>query len=104
MDPRHSTEALKHLEKQNELLMEAYNSMSHELHKLKVEEEMLMRKFYEFSAPHRSAKKNEGISDVTEGQTQDSTALLGNATSNDSVGAENEDSTALVPLVMNNND
>ncbi|KAL0377897.1 UNVERIFIED_CONTAM: hypothetical protein Sradi_3095200 [Sesamum radiatum] len=48
MDPKHSGDMLKHLEKQNELLMDAYRSMSHELHKLQVEEEMLMRKYYEF--------------------------------------------------------
>ncbi|XP_019164710.1 PREDICTED: uncharacterized protein LOC109160900 isoform X2 [Ipomoea nil] len=47
MDPRYAGETLKHLEKEYELLMEAYNSMSHELHTLQVEEEMLMRKFYE---------------------------------------------------------
>ncbi|KAF9675149.1 hypothetical protein SADUNF_Sadunf09G0002100 [Salix dunnii] len=36
MDPRYTGEILKHLEKQNELLKNAYNSMSHELHKLQV--------------------------------------------------------------------
>ncbi|XP_043805235.1 uncharacterized protein LOC110629514 isoform X2 [Manihot esculenta] len=58
MDPRHTGEILKHLEKQNELLMEAYNSMSHELHKLQVEEEMLMRKFYELMTAQGLTKKN----------------------------------------------
>lgn len=50
MDPKQSGDVVKHLEKQNELLMDAYRSMSHELHKLQVEEEMLMRKYYEFMA------------------------------------------------------
>ncbi|KAF5752839.1 hypothetical protein HS088_TW01G00757 [Tripterygium wilfordii] len=34
MDPRHTGEMLKHLEKQNELLKDSYKSMSYELHKL----------------------------------------------------------------------
>ncbi|KAI8573570.1 hypothetical protein RHMOL_Rhmol01G0287700 [Rhododendron molle] len=34
MDPRYTGEMLRHLEKQNEHLMDAYRSMSHELHKL----------------------------------------------------------------------
>ncbi|RZC62758.1 hypothetical protein C5167_024508, partial [Papaver somniferum] len=37
----------RHLEKQSEILMEAYRSKSHELHRLQVEEEMLTHKFYE---------------------------------------------------------
>ncbi|KAI3831741.1 hypothetical protein MKX03_002513 [Papaver bracteatum] len=47
MDGKYSAEMLKHLEKQSEILMEAYRSMSHELHRLQVEEEMLTHKFYE---------------------------------------------------------
>ncbi|KAL6498181.1 hypothetical protein OROGR_028578 [Orobanche gracilis] len=50
MDPKHTGTVLKHLEKQNDLLMDAYRSMSHELHRLQIEEEMLMRKYYEFMA------------------------------------------------------
>ncbi|XP_024932049.1 uncharacterized protein LOC107424946 isoform X2 [Ziziphus jujuba] len=57
MDPSHAGDMLKHLEKQNGLLMEAYRSMSHELHKLQVEEEMLMRKFYEIMSAHGKIKK-----------------------------------------------
>ncbi|GMN34378.1 hypothetical protein TIFTF001_004652 [Ficus carica] len=57
MDSRHTGDIFKHLEKQNELLMEAYRSMSHELHKLQVEEEMLMRKFYEIMSAHGKIKK-----------------------------------------------
>ncbi|KAI8530657.1 hypothetical protein RHMOL_Rhmol11G0076700 [Rhododendron molle] len=34
MDPGYTGEMLRHLEKQNEHLMDAYRSMSHELHKL----------------------------------------------------------------------
>ncbi|KAL0554991.1 hypothetical protein IC582_008922 [Cucumis melo] len=59
MDPKHTVEILKHLEKQDEFLMDAYRSMSHELHKLQVEEEMLMRKFYEIMSAHGLVKKNE---------------------------------------------
>ncbi|GAV58690.1 hypothetical protein CFOL_v3_02223, partial [Cephalotus follicularis] len=57
MDPRYTGEMLKHLEKQNELLMYAHESMSHELHKLQVEEEMLMRKFYELMVAHGRTEK-----------------------------------------------
>ncbi|XP_023745711.1 uncharacterized protein LOC111893859 isoform X1 [Lactuca sativa] len=34
VDPKYTGQMLKHLEKQNELLMDAYRSMSHALHKL----------------------------------------------------------------------
>ncbi|KAA8531579.1 hypothetical protein F0562_006288 [Nyssa sinensis] len=57
---------MRHLEKQNELLMDAYRSMSHELHKLQVEEEMLMRKFYELMSAQGLAKKNEFSDDVAD--------------------------------------
>ncbi|WCJ31388.1 hypothetical protein M5689_012887 [Euphorbia peplus] len=84
MDPRFTPEMLKHLEKQNELLTETYNSMSHELHKLRVEEEMLMRKFYELMVAQGLNKKKEGGAEVYEGvETGDSIALLTN-NSNDS--------------------
>ncbi|KAG6496685.1 hypothetical protein ZIOFF_044555 [Zingiber officinale] len=36
----------RQIEKQGEVLMEAYRSMSHELHRLQIEEEMLMQKLY----------------------------------------------------------
>ncbi|CAL5426459.1 unnamed protein product [Camellia sinensis] len=58
MDPRYTGEILRHLEKQDELLMDAYRSMSHEVHKLQVEEEMLMRKFFELMSPQCLNKKN----------------------------------------------
>ncbi|KAM1048260.1 hypothetical protein ACFX1X_027744 [Malus domestica] len=66
MDPRYTGEILKHLEKQNELLTEAKISMSEELHQLKVEEEMLMRKFYEIMSAHGKLKKNEGCGKVSD--------------------------------------
>ncbi|XP_022678497.1 uncharacterized protein LOC101773514 isoform X1 [Setaria italica] len=47
MDPKHSAEVSKHLDKQNQALMGTYRAMSHELHKLQVEEETIMRKLYE---------------------------------------------------------
>ncbi|WJX62718.1 hypothetical protein P8452_47682 [Trifolium repens] len=79
-DPGHSGELLKHMDKQNEVLMEAYRSMLHELQKLQVEEEMLMRKLYEVMPVHGLTKKNEDNSN----------------TSHNSAGAEqsnNEDNT-----------
>ncbi|KAL6607730.1 hypothetical protein ACP70R_040793 [Stipagrostis hirtigluma subsp. patula] len=47
MEPKHSADISKHLEKQNQAIMETYRTMSHELHKLQVEEETIMRKLYE---------------------------------------------------------
>ncbi|KQK23037.1 uncharacterized protein LOC100831704 [Brachypodium distachyon] len=47
MEPKHSAEMSRHLDKQNKALMETYRAMSHELHKLQVEEEIIMRKLYE---------------------------------------------------------
>ncbi|KAI3676605.1 hypothetical protein L1987_86216 [Smallanthus sonchifolius] len=49
----------RHLEKQDELLMDAYRSMSHELHKLQVEEEMLMRSFYHVMEAQGLTKKQQ---------------------------------------------
>ncbi|CAA6653552.1 unnamed protein product [Spirodela intermedia] len=60
MDPKHSTEIFKLLENQQEILMEAYRSLSLELHTLQVEEEMLMRKFYEFMSAKGLIKKRRG--------------------------------------------
>ncbi|KAL5698914.1 hypothetical protein ACHQM5_029886 [Ranunculus cassubicifolius] len=57
MDSKYTTEMYKHLEKQSEVLMEAYRSMSHELHRLQIEEEMLMRKFYEVMKVEGLAEK-----------------------------------------------
>ncbi|CAI9112491.1 OLC1v1012948C3 [Oldenlandia corymbosa var. corymbosa] len=57
MDPKYTGEMLRHLDKENELLTVAYKSMSDELHKLQVEEEMLMRKFYEFMSAQGPSKK-----------------------------------------------
>ncbi|KAI7982399.1 hypothetical protein LOK49_LG15G01729 [Camellia lanceoleosa] len=73
MDPRYTGEILRHLEKQDELLMDAYRSMSHEVHKLQVEEEMLMRKFFELMSPQCLNKKNgeddTKVSDDSKGQS-----------------------------------
>ncbi|XAR59704.1 hypothetical protein NMG60_11015641 [Bertholletia excelsa] len=78
MDPRYTGEVLRHLEKQNELLMDAYRSLSHELHKLQVEEEMLMRKFYELMSAQGLTKKSEddGNKAPDEGQNVESKALV----------------------------
>ncbi|KAF5736219.1 hypothetical protein HS088_TW14G00355 [Tripterygium wilfordii] len=75
MDPRHTGEILKHLDKQNELMQDAYKSMSHELHKLQVEEEMLMRKFYELMTAHGLTKKSGDVNVSDNGETEHSTAL-----------------------------
>ncbi|TQD92870.1 hypothetical protein C1H46_021503 [Malus baccata] len=84
MDPRYTGEILKHLEKQNELLTEAKISMSEELHQLKVEEEMLMRKFYEIMSAHGKVKKNEDRGKVSDdGEIGGSTALAIAKTSKD---------------------
>ncbi|GAY53393.1 hypothetical protein CUMW_148940 [Citrus unshiu] len=77
MDPRCTGEMFKHLEKQNELLTEIHRSMSHELHKLQVEEEMLMRKFYELMTAHGLTKKNEGSANASDdGEAGNSASLL----------------------------
>ncbi|GKU98846.1 hypothetical protein SLEP1_g11785 [Rubroshorea leprosula] len=76
MDPRYTGETLKHLEKQNELLTEAHRSMSRELHKLQVEEEMLMRKYYELMTAHGLTHKNELSNKLSDdGETRCSAAL-----------------------------
>ncbi|CAL5207313.1 unnamed protein product [Lathyrus oleraceus] len=64
-DPRYSGELLKHMDKQNEVLMETYRSMLHELQKLQVEEEMIMRKLYEVMSVHGLTKQNEDNSNVS---------------------------------------
>ncbi|KAL4575181.1 hypothetical protein LXL04_022023 [Taraxacum kok-saghyz] len=66
MDPKYTAEMLKHLEKQDELLMDTYRSMSHELHKLQVEEEMLMRAFYDLMAAQGLATKRQDGTSILE--------------------------------------
>ncbi|XP_050291899.1 uncharacterized protein LOC126732889 isoform X2 [Quercus robur] len=100
MDPRYMGEILKHLEKQNELLMDSYRSMTHESHKLQVEEEMLMRKFFEIMTAHGLTKKSEDRSNVPDdAENGDSNAILiaqSEDRSNVSDDAKNGDSTAVV--------
>ncbi|XP_009138503.1 uncharacterized protein LOC103862556 isoform X1 [Brassica rapa] len=57
MDPQHTGDLMKHLEKQNELLKETQKTMSHELQTLMVEEEMMMHKLCELMVTHRKNKK-----------------------------------------------
>ncbi|XP_020242324.1 uncharacterized protein LOC109820578 isoform X1 [Asparagus officinalis] len=57
MDAKNSANMFKHLEKQSEVLMESYRAMSHELHRLQVEEEMLMQKLYEVMSAEGLLKK-----------------------------------------------
>ncbi|KAE8664743.1 putative Glucan endo-1,3-beta-glucosidase [Hibiscus syriacus] len=64
MDPKHTGEILKHLEKQNELLSESRSLIFHELHKLQVEEEMLMRKFHELMQARPLNEKNKNSDPV----------------------------------------
>ncbi|XP_061371458.1 uncharacterized protein LOC133314040 [Gastrolobium bilobum] len=64
-NPRYSGELLKHMDKQNEVLVEARKSMLHELEKLQVEEEMLMRKLYEVMSAHGLTKQNDGNSNTS---------------------------------------
>ncbi|KAI9115236.1 hypothetical protein K1719_013555 [Acacia pycnantha] len=61
LDPKHSAELLKHLDKQNEFLQDSYKLMFNELQKLQVEEEMLMHKLYEAMPPYGLAKKADNI-------------------------------------------
>ncbi|KAI0504318.1 uncharacterized protein LOC110112438 [Dendrobium catenatum] len=60
MDARHSLEIRKHLDEQGRILLESYRTMSHELHNLQVEEEMLMRKLYEHMLAEGLIKKKQG--------------------------------------------
>ncbi|KAK7401464.1 hypothetical protein VNO78_12973 [Psophocarpus tetragonolobus] len=55
-DANHTGELLKHVDRQNEVLMEAYRSMFNELRKLQIEEEMLMRKMHEVISSHGHSK------------------------------------------------
>ncbi|KAI9115399.1 hypothetical protein K1719_013718 [Acacia pycnantha] len=61
LDPKHSAELLKHLDKQNEFLQDSYKLMFNELQKLQVEEEMLMHKLYEAMPPYGLTKKADNI-------------------------------------------
>ncbi|XP_020883073.1 uncharacterized protein LOC110228955 isoform X1 [Arabidopsis lyrata subsp. lyrata] len=69
MDPNHTDDLLNHLEKQNELLTETRKTMTQELQKLEVEEEMMMRKFYELMSTHRlNKKKTKETQNVSQGK------------------------------------
>ncbi|KAG8073924.1 hypothetical protein GUJ93_ZPchr0006g42062 [Zizania palustris] len=59
MEPKHSAEMSKHLDKQNQVLMETYRAMSHELHKLQVEEETIMHKLYEMMSAEGLLPKDQ---------------------------------------------
>ncbi|GAA0160744.1 hypothetical protein LIER_17229 [Lithospermum erythrorhizon] len=76
MDPKHTGEVLKHLEKESEIMMDAYRNMSHELHKLQVEEEMLMRKFYEVMSAQGSSKKNKDGENIANGSEKEEDQAL----------------------------
>ncbi|PIA45817.1 hypothetical protein AQUCO_01600213v1 [Aquilegia coerulea] len=78
MDSKHTAEMYKHLEKQSEVLWEAYRSMSHELRSLRVEEEMLMHKFYEVMTAQGYTKKNKNEEDTSkdDGNLQSSALVV----------------------------
>ncbi|OMO56498.1 hypothetical protein CCACVL1_26509 [Corchorus capsularis] len=59
MDPKNIGEIVKHLETQNEFLTETRSSISYEVEKLLVEQEMLMRKFYEVMQAHNQHKQTK---------------------------------------------
>ncbi|KAE9586560.1 hypothetical protein Lalb_Chr24g0403261 [Lupinus albus] len=59
-DPSHSAELFQHIDKHKEVLKETHQSLLHELQKLQVEEEMLMRKMYEIMMATGCTKKNDG--------------------------------------------
>ncbi|KAI3778296.1 hypothetical protein L2E82_07486 [Cichorium intybus] len=63
MDPQYK-EILKHLEKQDKLLKDAYRSMSHEWQKLKLEEEMLMRAFMDLMAAQGLMRKKKDVRNI----------------------------------------
>ncbi|XP_074572047.1 uncharacterized protein LOC141828506 [Curcuma longa] len=68
MAAEHSADMFKLLEKQGEVLMEAYRSMSHELHKLQVEEEILMQKLYKIMTTEGLLnKEKQGTNDPNVG-------------------------------------
>ncbi|CAA7035895.1 unnamed protein product [Microthlaspi erraticum] len=68
MDPQHTGDLLTHLEKQNELLKETQKTMTQELQKLEVEEQMMMHKLYELMTNHRlNKKKMDETQNVLEG-------------------------------------
>ncbi|XP_049345861.1 uncharacterized protein LOC125810407 [Solanum verrucosum] len=69
MDPKYAGETFKHLEKESELLSNAHKAMSDELHRLQVEEEMLMRKLHELIS-HTLTKK-KGLNDNAEERQND---------------------------------
>ncbi|XP_004234652.1 uncharacterized protein [Solanum lycopersicum] len=70
MDPKYAGETLKHLEKESELLLNAHKAMSDELHRLQVEEEMMMRKLHELISAHNLSKK-KGLNDNAEKRQND---------------------------------
>uniref|UniRef100_A0A0E0NR76 Uncharacterized protein n=1 Tax=Oryza rufipogon TaxID=4529 RepID=A0A0E0NR76_ORYRU len=77
MEPKHSAEMSKHLDKQNQALMETYRAMSHELHKVQVEEETIMRKLYELMSAEGllPKRKKESQAQKTGKSTQENKEL-----------------------------
>ncbi|KAL3341379.1 hypothetical protein AABB24_025770 [Solanum stoloniferum] len=94
MDPKYAGETLKHLENESELLSNAHKAMSDELHRLQVEEEMLMRKLHELILAHTQTKK-KGLNDNAEERQNDQEGALVNRT-NGADERQNDQEGALV--------
>ncbi|KAF9621002.1 hypothetical protein IFM89_015824 [Coptis chinensis] len=82
MDNKHTVDMHKQLDNQSEVLMDAYRSMSHELHRLQVEEEMLMRKFYELMSVQGLTKKDKNGEDACNDGNGQSGAMVPHDPSN----------------------
>ncbi|AEE86815.1 hypothetical protein AtNW77_Chr4g0317271 [Arabidopsis thaliana] len=84
MEPQHTDDVLKHLEKQTELLKEAQKNMLQELQKLEVEHETMMRKLYELMNTHSlNKKKMEETQNVLEGRETIEASSPSTVTTND---------------------
>eukprot|EP01018_Ginkgo_biloba_P020650 Gb_11121 [translate_table: standard] len=66
MENINPTELLRHLEKESEVLRGAHDSISYELRKLQVEEEMLMRTFHNLLSAQGLIKKRESTVPIQE--------------------------------------
>ncbi|XP_020875168.1 uncharacterized protein LOC9303012 isoform X2 [Arabidopsis lyrata subsp. lyrata] len=70
MEPQHTDDVLKHLEKQKELLKEAHQTMLQELQKLEVEHETMMRKLYELMNTHTLNQKIDEVEGKNDSRLQ----------------------------------
>ncbi|KMZ59999.1 hypothetical protein ZOSMA_62G00350 [Zostera marina] len=61
MDSKYVTEIFQHLENHGEHLMDVKRSLAHELHRLHVEEEMLMRKLFEVMEKNKAERLKSSL-------------------------------------------